>query len=161
MTDDSLIHYEVEPNYAGWTLAAYVAEKLKRPLPPDRLDRLLRGRALVHTEAELLPHTKIWPGLRFSLRKRSPGDSGEPPHVPVIYEDEHIFAISKPAGVQEPRAEPLENCLQRHGNLKSEGPAWQRSAKRPGRRNKHCRTPRSERDTSMNWRSVRKPSGMK
>ena len=39
--DESLVHYEVEPNYAGWTLAAYVAEKLKRPLSPERLLRLL------------------------------------------------------------------------------------------------------------------------
>src|SRR5262249_35614451 len=81
LPDDALVHYEVEPNYAGWTLAAYVAEKLKRPLPPDRLERLLRGRSLVHAESELLPETRIWPGLRFALRKRSPGDHGEPPEL--------------------------------------------------------------------------------
>ena len=99
MPDDSLIHYEVEPNYDGWTLAAYVSEKLKRPLPADRLERLLRGRALVHAEPELLPETRVWPGLRFSLRKRSPGDSGEPPEIPVIYEDEALLVVDKPAGV--------------------------------------------------------------
>jgi len=60
--EDALVHYEVEPNYAGWTLAAYVAEKLKRPLPGDRLERMLRSRALVHAEPELLPSTLIWPG---------------------------------------------------------------------------------------------------
>src|SRR2546426_2564438 len=58
LAEGALIHYEVEPNYAGWTLAAYVAEKLKRPLPPERLERLLRGRSLVHAEAELLPETR-------------------------------------------------------------------------------------------------------
>src|SRR5947208_303425 len=126
--EGALIHYEVEPNYAGWTLAAYVAEKLKRPLPPDRLDRLLRGRALVHTEAELLPHTKIWPGLRFSLRKRSPGDSGEPPHVPVIYEDEALLVVDKPAGLAvHPTARYHMTTLtwaleQRHRNARGEKP---------------------------------------
>jgi len=99
VADDSLIHYEVELNYAGWTLAAYVAEKLKRPLPGDRLERLLRGRSLVHSEAELLPDTKVWPGLRFALRKRSPGDAGEPPPVPVIYEDDALLVVDKPAGL--------------------------------------------------------------
>jgi 23S rRNA pseudouridine1911/1915/1917 synthase len=99
LADDSLIHYQVEPNYAGWTLAAYVAEKLKRPLPPDRLERLLRGRSLVHSEAELLPDTRIWSGLRFALRKRSPGDSGEPPELPVVYEDEALLVVDKPAGL--------------------------------------------------------------
>ncbi|HUJ25116.1 MAG TPA: RluA family pseudouridine synthase [Myxococcales bacterium] len=97
--DESLVHYEVEPNYAGWTLAAYVAEKLKRPLPPDRLDRMLRGRSLVHAEPELLPHTLVWPGLKFALRKRSPGDSGEPPPIPVVYEDDALLVVDKPAGL--------------------------------------------------------------
>jgi 23S rRNA pseudouridine1911/1915/1917 synthase len=97
--DTSLIHYEVEPNYAGWTLLAYVAEKLRRPLPTERLERLLRGRALVHAEEELLPETKVWPGLRFALRKRSPGDSGEPPELAVVYQDEALLVIDKPAGL--------------------------------------------------------------
>lgn len=128
MADDSLIHYEVEPNYAGWTLAEYVAEKLKRPLPPERLDRLLRGRALVHAEAELLPQTKIWPGLRFSLRKRSPGDSGEPPQVPVIYEDDALLVVDKPAGLAvHPTARYHMTTLtwaleQRHRNARGEKP---------------------------------------
>lgn len=102
MIDDAaraLLHFEVEPNYAGWTLAAYVAEKLKRPLAPARLDRLLRGRALLHREPELLPETRIWPGLRFSLRKRSPGDEGEPPPIPVVYEDDALLVVDKPAGL--------------------------------------------------------------
>src|SRR5439155_516128 len=97
--EGALIHYEVEPSYAGWTLAAYVAEKLKRPLPPERLERLLRGRSLVHGEAELLPETRIWAGLRFALRKRSPGDSGEPPQIPILHEDEALLVVDKPAGL--------------------------------------------------------------
>jgi len=97
--DDSLVQYEVEPNYAGWTLADYVLEKLKRPVSPDRLLRMLRSRALVHDERELLPETKIWPGLKFALRKRSPGDSGEPLPLRVIFEDEALLVIDKPAGL--------------------------------------------------------------
>src|SRR2546421_9346640 len=99
LADDSLIHYEVEPNYAGWTLAAYVAEKLKRPLSPERLERLLRGRSLVHQERELLPETPVWPGLRFAIRKRSPGDAGEPPPIPVVFEDDALLVVDKPAGL--------------------------------------------------------------
>jgi len=101
MGDDeaALIEYEVEPNYAGWTLAAYVAEKLKRPLPGDRLQRMLRSRALVHGERELLPETPVWPGLRFALRKRSPGDAGEPPPLPVVYQDDALLVLDKPAGL--------------------------------------------------------------
>jgi 23S rRNA pseudouridine1911/1915/1917 synthase len=97
--DESLVQYEVEPNYAGWTLADYVLEKLKRPVSPDRLQRMLRSRALVHGEPELLPETRIWPGLRFALRKRSPGDAGEPLPLQVVFEDEAILVIDKPAGL--------------------------------------------------------------
>jgi 23S rRNA pseudouridine1911/1915/1917 synthase len=97
--DDSLVQYEVEPNYAGWTLAEYVAEKLKRPLPGDRLARLLRSRALVHAEAELLPETRVWAGLRFALRKRSPGDQGEPLPLRIVHEDEALLVVDKPAGL--------------------------------------------------------------
>ncbi|HEX4384237.1 MAG TPA: RluA family pseudouridine synthase [Myxococcales bacterium] len=97
--DDSLVQYEVEPNYAGWTLADYILEKLKRPMPADRLERMLRSRALVHAETELLPETKVWPGLRFSLRKRSPGDTGEPLPLRFVFEDEALLVVDKPAGL--------------------------------------------------------------
>jgi 23S rRNA pseudouridine1911/1915/1917 synthase len=97
--DDSLLQFEVEPNYAGWTLADYVVEKLKRPLSPDRLERMLRSRALVHSEPELLPETRIWPGLRFALRKRSPGDAGEPLPLRIIFEDEALLVVDKAAGL--------------------------------------------------------------
>jgi 23S rRNA pseudouridine1911/1915/1917 synthase len=97
--EPALVEYVVEPNYAGWTLAAYVAEKLKRPLPGDRLERLLRSRALVHAEPHLGPETLVWPGLRFSLRKRSPGDRGEPPPIPVVFEDDALLVVDKPAGL--------------------------------------------------------------
>jgi 23S rRNA pseudouridine1911/1915/1917 synthase len=102
MIDDvpnALLHFEVEANYGGWTLSDYVAEKLKRPLAPAILERLLRGRALIHHEPELLPETRIWPGLRFSLRKRSPGDEGEPPPITVIHEDDALLVVDKPPGL--------------------------------------------------------------
>jgi 23S rRNA pseudouridine1911/1915/1917 synthase len=126
--DESLIHYEVEPNYAGWTLADYVAEKLKRPLPPERLVRLLRGRTLVHAEPELLPETRVWPGLRFALRKRSPGDTGEPAPLAVVYEDEALLVVEKPAGLAvHPTARYHVSTLtwalaQRHRNARGEKP---------------------------------------
>ncbi|MFL5420270.1 MAG: RluA family pseudouridine synthase [Myxococcales bacterium] len=98
-TDPSLLQFEVEPNYAGWPLSQYVAEKLRRPIEPALLDRILRGKSLVHAEAVLLPDTPVWPGLRFALRKRSPGDEGEPPDIPVVYQDESLLVVDKPAGL--------------------------------------------------------------
>ena len=98
--DDSVVAYVVEPNYAGWTLAAYVREKMKRPPDPDRMEKMLRGRSLVHQEPlPLLPETLVWPGLRFGLRRRFPGDEGEPPEVPVVYSDDALLIVDKPAGL--------------------------------------------------------------
>ena len=95
--DPSLLHFEVEPNYAGWSLLRYVAEKLRRPIDPALLDKILRGSSLVHGEPVLLPETPVWPGLRFALRKRSSGDQGEPPEIPVVYEDAALLVVDKPA----------------------------------------------------------------
>jgi len=96
---DNVVEFIVEPNYGGWTLAEYVSEKLKRPLEGERLGRLLRSRALVHEEKELLPETRIWPGLRFGLRKRSPGDDGEPAPLRIVHQDEALLVIDKPPGL--------------------------------------------------------------
>ena len=94
------VEFVVEQNYAGWTLAEYVSARLKRPPERSRLLKLLRGKALVHEEREpLLPETRIWPGLRFALRRRFPGDEGEPPPIPVLFEDEALLVVDKPAGL--------------------------------------------------------------
>ena len=94
------VEFEVEQNYAGWTLADYVSAKLKRPPERSRLLKLLRGKALVHEEpAPLTPETRVWPGLRFALRRRFPGDEGEPPPIPVLFEDEALLVVDKPAGL--------------------------------------------------------------
>jgi 23S rRNA pseudouridine1911/1915/1917 synthase len=93
------IEYEVEPNYAGWTLHDYVAAKIPRLLP-HHLDKILRGKALVHPPGlQLLPETRIWPGLRFALRKRAVGDDGEPAPLRVVHQDEALLVVDKPAGL--------------------------------------------------------------
>ena len=98
--DGSVVEYVVEQNYAGWTLADYVREKMKRPPDPERMQKMLRGRSLVHQEtAPLLPETLVWPGLRFGLRRRFPGDEGEPPEVPVVFSDHALLVVDKPAGL--------------------------------------------------------------
>ena len=98
--DASIVWYVVEANYAGWTLAAYVTEKMKRPPEGERLEKMLRGRALVHSEPEgLLPDSQLRPGLRFGLRRRFPGDLEEAPPLTLIHDDDALLIVDKPAGV--------------------------------------------------------------
>jgi 23S rRNA pseudouridine1911/1915/1917 synthase len=95
----AIVEYVVEPNYAGWTLAAYVQEKVPRLLPHHAV-KLLSGRALVPPEGvQLGPDTLVWPGLRFGLRKRAIGDDGAAGPLKVIFQDEALLVVDKPAGL--------------------------------------------------------------
>jgi 23S rRNA pseudouridine1911/1915/1917 synthase len=127
--EGSVNWFTVEPNYGGWTLEAYVREKMKRPPDAARMDKMLRGRALVHDAPEpLLPDSKVWPGLRIGLRRRFPGDEGEPPHVPVIYQDEALLVVDKPSGLAlHPTARYFKSTLTwvleaRHKNAEGQKP---------------------------------------
>ncbi|MBS2022747.1 MAG: RluA family pseudouridine synthase [Deltaproteobacteria bacterium] len=73
---------------------------MKRPPDPERMDKMLRGRALVHLETEpLLPDSVVRPGLRFGLRRRFPGDRDEPPPLVFVHEDDALLIVDKPAGL--------------------------------------------------------------
>lgn len=97
--DPAVVMFEVEENYAGWTLAAYVGEKIPRLLP-HQIDKMLRGKSLVPPDGvALAPETPIWAGLRFGLRKRAIGDDREPGPLPVIYQDEALLVVDKPPGL--------------------------------------------------------------
>jgi 23S rRNA pseudouridine1911/1915/1917 synthase len=92
----AVVEYVVEPNYAGWTLAAYVGEKIPRLLP-HHIERMLRGKALLAPEGVALgPETLVWAGLCFGLRKRAIGDTGEPAPLAVIHDDAALLIVDKP-----------------------------------------------------------------
>lgn len=94
-----LVEYVVEANYAGWTLAAYVGEKVPRLLP-HHIVKLLSGKALVlFDNLTLGPDTLVWPGLRFGLRKRAIGDGEEAGPLPIIHDDDALLIVDKPAGL--------------------------------------------------------------
>lgn len=66
--------------------------------------------------------------LEHQLRKRAPGDQGEPPEVPVVYQDDALLLVDKPAGLAlHPTARyyfsTLTRALQtRHRNAAGEKP---------------------------------------
>lgn len=123
-----LIEYEVEPGYAGWTLAEYVGEKIRR-LSAQKVAALLRSPALVHAEpSPLLPETPVWPGLRFALKKRAPGDEKEPAPLPIIFADDALLVVDKPAGLAlHPTARFHLSTLTRALELHHPGPGGQKA----------------------------------
>jgi 23S rRNA pseudouridine1911/1915/1917 synthase len=97
---ESVLWYEVEPNYGGWTLGDYLREKMKRPPEPDRMARMLAGRSLVYEgPAPLQAGTRIWPGLRFGLLRRFLGDELPAPPVAEVFCDGALLVVEKPAGL--------------------------------------------------------------
>lgn len=93
-----VIHFTVEPNYAGWRLDKYLCEKIRR-LSRTRVQEII-GKDLV-SERRLKPSTPVWPGLTFGLRRRL-RDEPTVPDVEALeelYHDEALLVVNKPAGL--------------------------------------------------------------
>lgn len=95
-TEFSEIHFEVEPNYAGWRLDRYLCEKIRR-LSRAKVQRLIRER--LKSASPLKPSTPVTPGLRFSLVRPRQAEPDTPTDVAVLYQDSWVCVVDKPAGL--------------------------------------------------------------
>ncbi len=90
--------FVVEPNYAGWRLDRYLCEKIPR-LSRTRIQELIAVDLVF--ERKIKPSTLVWPGMRFSLRRRVQAE----PTVPLpeaigeLYQDDDLLVVDKPAGL--------------------------------------------------------------
>jgi len=105
------VPFRVEPNYAGWRLDRYLSEKIRR-LSRTKVQTLIREH-LVHNEPRALkPSTPVWPGLEFRLRRRREPEPDGPRDFAVLYEDEDLLVVDKPAGLAiHPSARYYRNTL--------------------------------------------------
>src|SRR5687768_14355015 len=90
------IEYVVEPNYAGWRLDRYLGEKIRR-LSRERIQQIIQ-RGLV-CEHRLKPSTLVYPGLIFRLRRRVTDEPETPTELPLVFQDDWLLVIDKPAGL--------------------------------------------------------------
>jgi len=91
------IQLTVEPNYAGWRLEHYLAEKLRR-LPRERLLQLI-ATGLVGGEEKLKPSTLVRPGQVFRLLRPLREEPPTPSHVGEVYLDPWLLVLDKPSGL--------------------------------------------------------------
>ncbi|XXF79177.1 RluA family pseudouridine synthase [Myxococcaceae bacterium GXIMD 01537] len=91
------IPFVVEPNYSGWRLEDYLAEKVRR-LTPDRIQDMIQ-RGVFCEERRLRPSTPVYPGLAFRVRRRLSDEPETPTELPVIFQDEWLLVLDKPAGL--------------------------------------------------------------
>lgn len=89
--------FVVEPNYAGWRLEEYLAEKIRRMTPERLRGVILRG--LICEERRLKPSTPVYPGLAFRIRRRASEEPETPTHLPVVFQDDWLLVLDKPAGL--------------------------------------------------------------
>jgi 23S rRNA pseudouridine1911/1915/1917 synthase len=92
------VRFEVERNYKGWRLDAYLAQKIRR-LTPEKIDFLIRNR-LEHDGPEpLAPETLVSPGLRFALVREVEPEPETPMDFGVVHDDGALLVVDKPAGL--------------------------------------------------------------
>ena len=89
--------FVVEPNYAGWRLDRYLAEKLRR-LSRERLHGIIQ-RGVLCEERRLKPSTPVYPGLTFRIRRPASQEPETPTALPVLFQDDWLLILDKPAGL--------------------------------------------------------------
>jgi 23S rRNA pseudouridine1911/1915/1917 synthase len=90
------VEFVVEPNYAGWRLDKYLCEKIRR-LSRTRVQQVIE-RDLI-CDRKLKSSTLVTPGLTFRLRKLLREEPATPLDFRVVYEDDDLFVVDKPAGL--------------------------------------------------------------
>jgi len=92
------VRFQVEPNYRGWRLDAYLAQKIRR-LTPEKIAFLIAHR-LEHEEPEpLTAESLVRPGLRFALVREAEPEPETPLHFGVVHDDGALLVVDKPAGL--------------------------------------------------------------
>lgn len=92
------VRFEVEPNYRGWRLDAYLAQKIRR-LTPEKVAFLIAHR-LEHEEPQpLTAESLVRPGLRFALVREAEPEPETPLDFGVVHDDGALLVVDKPAGL--------------------------------------------------------------
>jgi 23S rRNA pseudouridine1911/1915/1917 synthase len=92
------VRFEVEPNYRGWRLDAYLAQKIRR-LTPEKIAFLIANRLEHDGPLPLEPGTLVTPGLRFALVREVEPEPETPLEFRVVHDDGALLVVDKPAGL--------------------------------------------------------------
>jgi 23S rRNA pseudouridine1911/1915/1917 synthase len=99
---DTTIEISLDASHAGWRLDRALAAQVPA-LSRERLKVLTKAGALTRDgKAVRDPATKVKGGERFMLAVPAPEPAHNEPQeipLPIVYEDEHLLVIDKPAGL--------------------------------------------------------------
>ena len=89
--------FDVDPTEAGERLDRLAARRLG--VSRSLVQRLISENLLLVDESEVHPSSRVKEGQRVRARLPEEGLSPEEIPVPVVFEDEHILVVDKPAGL--------------------------------------------------------------
>lgn len=89
--------FEVEPEEAGERLDRLASRRLE--ISRSAVQRLIGDGVLFVSDNVVAPSHKVHAGERVSVRMPDEGLLAEDIDVPIIFEDEHILVVDKPAGL--------------------------------------------------------------
>src|SRR6185369_11862108 len=92
------VRFEVEQNYRGWRLDAYLAQKIRR-LTPEKISYLIAERLEHDGPSPLAPDTIVAPGFRFALLREVEPEPDTPMEFRVVHDDGALLVVDKPAGL--------------------------------------------------------------
>lgn len=90
------VRFVVEQNYRGWRLDRYLCAKIRR-LSRNKAQRIIRENEL--SDRPLKPSTSVVPGMVLTLTRRREPEPETPKVLPVVWRDEEVLAVDKPAGL--------------------------------------------------------------
>ena len=90
------VRFVVEPNYRGWRLDLYLCAKIRR-LSRAKAQQIIKAGKL--SARPLKPSTLVTPGMVLTLERRREPEPETPRELPVVYRDEALLVVDKPAGL--------------------------------------------------------------
>jgi 23S rRNA pseudouridine1911/1915/1917 synthase len=90
------VRFVVEPNYRGWRLDRYLCAKIGR-LSRAKAQAIIRAGRLA--DRPLKPSTPVTPGMVLKLTRRREKEPETPRELPVIFRDQELVVVDKPAGL--------------------------------------------------------------
>lgn len=91
------IHFEVGPHHHGWRLDRFIKARVPR-LSRTRIQKMIRAQREL-AGVELRPSERVRHGQRLTLIRPAPVEPDVPRRYDVLFDDEHLLAICKPAGL--------------------------------------------------------------
>lgn len=91
--------FEVDHNFDGWRLDLFLANRI------DGMSRSLAGRVAKGGNVEVIPRRKVKAGTRLRnddlviIREELPPEVVQDDEVSILYEDEAMLVVNKPAGM--------------------------------------------------------------